>query len=234
MAGKNIYNIASEENYDDGQTIFKEGSPGDWVYVILSGSVEISKNVGGKKFIIEILQPGEVFGELGFIGGVKRVAEAKAIGKTTVGVIDREFLEREYNQLSGQFRHILEVVTLRFKKMLDRTCESKNRCEPRAQKVLAVEFKDRQSFFRAYTGNVSTSGLFIRTEKPLDKGQGFILKLKLPDISEPLQIKSEVIWSRKEANEQGQPPGMGVKFTAISKKDNQLLKEFLTTIHPAT
>lgn len=231
MTNKNIYNIASEEEYDDGQVIFKEGSPGDWVYVILSGSVEISKNADGKKFIIEILQQGEVFGELGFIGGAKRVAQARAIGKTTVGVIDREFLEREYNQLSGQFRHILEVVTLRFKKMLDRMCEHKTRSEPRVQKVLAVEFKDRQSFFRAYTGNVSSGGLFIRTERPLPKGQEIVLKLKLPDITDPLQVKSEVIWARTDANEKGQPPGMGVRFTAMSKKDNQLLKEFLTSVH---
>ena len=110
MEGNYVYNIAEEETYSDGQTILKEGSSGDWVYVVLSGSVEISKTVQGRKFTIEILQPGEVFGELGFVGGIKRTATAQAIGETTLGLIDREFLEKEYNQLSGQFRSILENI----------------------------------------------------------------------------------------------------------------------------
>ena len=43
-----MFNIASEETYQDGQVIIKEGTTGDWVYVVLSGSVEISKTVEGK------------------------------------------------------------------------------------------------------------------------------------------------------------------------------------------
>jgi len=41
-----MYHIASEETYKDGQVILEEGSSGDWVYVVLSGSVEISKTIG--------------------------------------------------------------------------------------------------------------------------------------------------------------------------------------------
>ena len=55
-----MFNIASEETYQDGQIIIKEGTSGDWVYVILSGTVEISKTVRGKEFVIELLQPNEV------------------------------------------------------------------------------------------------------------------------------------------------------------------------------
>ena len=90
MKGKVQYNIAEEENYQDGQIIFKEDSSGDWIYVVLSGAVEISKNLQGQKYIISVLQTGEVFGELGFIGVTKRTATARAIGNTTLGIIDRE------------------------------------------------------------------------------------------------------------------------------------------------
>ncbi|MCK4486381.1 MAG: cyclic nucleotide-binding domain-containing protein, partial [Desulfobacterales bacterium] len=62
-----MFDIASEETYQDGQIIIKEGSTGDWVYVILSGTVEISRTVGAKKFVIELLKPEEVFGELAFL-----------------------------------------------------------------------------------------------------------------------------------------------------------------------
>lgn len=116
-----MFNVASEETYQDGQVIFEEGSSGDWVYVILSGQVEIFKSVGGKKVVIEVLQPEDVFGELGFLGGFERTATAMAIGETTVGIIDRTSLDEEFNKLSSDFRIILGAVVERFRKMIDRT-----------------------------------------------------------------------------------------------------------------
>ncbi|MBW1667663.1 MAG: cyclic nucleotide-binding domain-containing protein, partial [Deltaproteobacteria bacterium] len=48
-----MFTLASEETYEDGQVIIKEGSAGDWVYVILSGAVEISRTIGGRRFVVE-------------------------------------------------------------------------------------------------------------------------------------------------------------------------------------
>jgi CRP/FNR family cyclic AMP-dependent transcriptional regulator len=233
MAGEYVYNLASEETYEDGQTIIKEGSPGDWVYVILSGSVEISKIIRGKKYVIEVLQTDEVFGELGFIGGMKRTATACAVGETTVGIIDREFLEKEYNQLSGQFRSILETVTRRFKKILESLYEQGGRAEPRVAKILSLTYKERQAFINAYTANASNGGLFVKTEKPFKVGFQFILKLQLPGVPNPLQIKSEVRWTRSpEEAQPGQPSGMGVQFLEISENDTSVLKECLAAPEP--
>jgi uncharacterized protein (TIGR02266 family) len=223
-----MYSVAIEETYQDGQVIFKEGSSGDWVYVILSGAVEISKNVGGEKYIIEMLGPGEIFGELGFIGGIKRTAAARAIGETSLGIIDREFLDQEFNKLSGQFRSILQAIIYRFKKTLDRACEFSKRTEPRIPKSLSLVFKDRDTFVRAYTGNISTGGLFIKTENPLPPGYQFQLKLQLPGVQDPLQIKCEVLWARKrESGPPDKPPGMGVKFSEIAERDYLFIKKYL-------
>ncbi|MBW1764194.1 MAG: cyclic nucleotide-binding domain-containing protein [Deltaproteobacteria bacterium] len=123
MKKKGIYSIAREETYDDGQVIFDENSSGDWLYVILRGSVETSRNVRNRKYIIERLQPDEVFGEMELVGGMERTVTARAVGKTTLGVIDLESMKKEYNQLSKQFRSILETIPLRLKKMLDRACD---------------------------------------------------------------------------------------------------------------
>ena len=48
MAGEYVYNLASEETYEDGQTIIKEGSPGDWVYVIRPGPWKSPRSFEGK------------------------------------------------------------------------------------------------------------------------------------------------------------------------------------------
>ena len=225
-----MYQIASEETYKDGQVILEEGSSGDWVYVVLSGSVEMSKTIGGRKVIITALELGEVFGELGYLGAMKRTATARAIGETTVGIIDRSFLDQEFNKLSGPFRSILVAVVKRFKDLIDRACEFSSRKETRVQKTLSLMFKDRKSFVKAYTDNISKGGLFIMTERPLKQGEQFLLKLQVPDLPEPIKLNCEVSWVREQTDTEKRPPGMGIKFSKMTKKDNQVLNQYFQTL----
>lgn len=222
-----MYPIASEETYKDGQIIFEEGSSGDWVYVILSGSVEISKTIGGREFIITALERGEIFGELGYLGAVKRIAAARAIGKTTLGVIDRTFMDQEFNKLSGYFRNILVALVKRFRDQIDRASDFTSRREPRVQKTLSLTFKDRQSFVSAYTGNVSKGGLFISTQHLLKEGERFLLELQLPGLRDPIRVKCEVAWTREQSDIEKRASGMGVRFCDMTRKDTQLLDRYL-------
>ncbi len=114
-----MFQIASYENYTDGQAIFKQGTHGDWLYVVEEGAVEISRQVNGKKIVIAIFNEGEIFGEVAYIAKVERSATATAIGDTTIGVIDREFFDQEFNKLSGNFQLILKTLALRLKKATD-------------------------------------------------------------------------------------------------------------------
>ena len=114
-----MFQIASYERYTDGQTIFKQGTHGDWLYIVEEGTVEISRQVNGRKIIIAILNEGEIFGEVAYIAKVERSATATAIGDTTIGVIDRDFFDQEFNKLSGNFQLILKTLALRLKKATD-------------------------------------------------------------------------------------------------------------------
>jgi CRP/FNR family transcriptional regulator, cyclic AMP receptor protein len=118
--------IATYEDYQDGQIIFEEGSHGDWIYSIESGSVEISKVVEGGRIIVAVLQPGDVFGEIAFLSRVPRTATARAVGETTVGLIDRSFLDAEYNRLSQHFQEILKILSMRLKRTTDQLLELKS------------------------------------------------------------------------------------------------------------
>ena len=111
-----MFQTAIEENYTDGQIIFEEGSSGDWIYVIESGAVEISKIMDGEKVVLVVLEPGEVIGELGFITKTPRTATATAVGDTTVGIIDPIFFEQEFNKLSAGFQAVLTSLATRLKK----------------------------------------------------------------------------------------------------------------------
>ncbi len=117
-----MFQTAIEENYTDGQIIFEEGSSGDWIYVIESGAVEISKIMDGEKVVLVVLEPGEVIGELGFITKTPRTATATAVGDTTVGIIDPIFFEQEFNKLSAGFQAVLTSLATRLKKTTETVC----------------------------------------------------------------------------------------------------------------
>jgi CRP/FNR family cyclic AMP-dependent transcriptional regulator len=116
--------IATYEDYQDGQIIFEEGSHGDWIYAIESGAVEISKATARGRAVVVILGPGDVFGEIAFLSRVPRTATARAVGETTVGLIDRTFLDAEYNKLSQHFQEILKILSMRLKKATDLLLEN--------------------------------------------------------------------------------------------------------------
>lgn len=114
-----MFQIAAYEKYSDGQVIFKEGTHGDWLYIVEDGIVEISRVVDGNKILIATFKEGDIFGEVAYIAKVERSATATAVGDTTIGIIDREIFDQEFNKLSGNFQLILKTLALRLKKTTD-------------------------------------------------------------------------------------------------------------------
>jgi CRP/FNR family transcriptional regulator, cyclic AMP receptor protein len=114
-----MFQIAAYEKYTDGQAIFKEGTYGDWLYVVEEGTVEISRQVNGKRIVIATFNEREIFGEVAYIAKVERSATATSVGDTTIGIIDRDFFDQEFNKLSGNFQLIIKTLALRLKKTTD-------------------------------------------------------------------------------------------------------------------
>lgn len=224
-----MFQISGHEVFEDGQVIFQEDSPGDSIYSIEQGVVELSKIIGGKRLILDTLKAGDVFGEDGYITMGARIATATARGKTELGVVDRSFLDEELNKLSGNFRSILKGMAQRLQRTTTLLALEKiRREEPRIRKVFGLTFKDRKSLVKAYSENLSGLGVYIKTPKPLPKGARFNLKLNLPDDQEQLRVGCEVAWTRTETDDPSvRPIGMGVKFIQISKEGLQRLRDAL-------
>ena len=119
-----MFKIASYETFQDGQIIFEEGSNGDWIYVVEEGEVEISKNVGGQKIVIETLKESDIFGEIAYIDKTPRSATATAKGTTVVGIIDRDFFDTEFNKISTDLQIVLRTVAFRLRKATQRSVEA--------------------------------------------------------------------------------------------------------------
>jgi signal transduction histidine kinase len=82
---------AAEKRFGDTELIFKEGDPGDGLYMVKSGTVEISAEVrNGHRQVLSALPPGEIFGEMALLDDQPRSACASARGDTTVYFVPRQ------------------------------------------------------------------------------------------------------------------------------------------------
>ena len=224
-----MFDISTEELFQDGQIIFEKGNSGDWIYIIESGAVELYKMTAEEKVVVDVLKPCDIFGELSYIAGIPRTLTARAVGETTLGILDRSFLDQEFNKLSGAFRMILVNLALRLERTTEKASDPKlRRQDPRMPKVLSLSFKSSEGLKKAFSEDMSCGGIFVKTQKPLPKGEEFVLKLQLPDDPEALRIGCKVSWSRTETDDLAKlSPGMGIEFVEISPKDRQRLKKEL-------
>ena len=80
-----------EVQFTDGQDIFKEGDPGDGLYVVQAGEVEISAVMGsGKRHGFFRVLDGDFFGEMAVLDRQPRSACATARGETRLHFLPRE------------------------------------------------------------------------------------------------------------------------------------------------
>jgi CRP/FNR family transcriptional regulator, cyclic AMP receptor protein len=76
-----------------GETVFSFGEPGDSLYIVGTGSVELFvKDNSGAKIVLASCVPGEPFGELSLFDGGARTATAVALEPSTLFVLDRDDL----------------------------------------------------------------------------------------------------------------------------------------------
>jgi CRP-like cAMP-binding protein len=77
-----------------GATIFSKGDPGNSLIAVISGTVKISiSSPDGRNAILNLIGPGEIFGEVAVLDGQARTADAIANTNCEIYVLDRrEFL----------------------------------------------------------------------------------------------------------------------------------------------
>jgi CRP/FNR family cyclic AMP-dependent transcriptional regulator len=77
-----------------GAAIFSKGDPGNSMIAVISGTVKISvSSAEGRSAILNLIGPGEIFGEMSVLDGQARSADATANTSCELFVIDRrEFL----------------------------------------------------------------------------------------------------------------------------------------------
>lgn len=83
-----------EQQYQPGQAIFKEGEPGNRLFLILEGDVRISRDIPGSgEEALAILKPGACFGEMAVFDRSERSTDAISNGGCRLLTISRADLE---------------------------------------------------------------------------------------------------------------------------------------------
>ena len=85
--------VFDRHEYAAGDKVFSSGEPGDSLYIVGSGEVELFvKDNAGNRIVLTRCGPGEVFGELSLFDGGARTASALAVQPATLLVLHRDDL----------------------------------------------------------------------------------------------------------------------------------------------
>ncbi len=98
-----------------GETIFRMGEEGRDAFIIERGSVEVSVEINGEKFVVAELGDGEIFGEMSMIDDAPRSATVTALTETELVVVQRARFQQPISAANPLMRMLLRVVLARFR-----------------------------------------------------------------------------------------------------------------------
>jgi CRP/FNR family cyclic AMP-dependent transcriptional regulator len=73
-----------------GTAVFRQGDPGDSMFIIEAGRVRIVIHCEGQETAVAVLEAGDFFGELSLLSNAARTATAEALEDTTLLVVRRD------------------------------------------------------------------------------------------------------------------------------------------------
>src|SRR6266699_4821306 len=115
---------AKHSSLKRGATIVSKGDPGNSLIAVISGTVKISvSSADGRSAILNLIGPGEIFGEVAVLDGLARTADATANTNCEIFVIHRrEFIPFVRSQPALAMKFI-ELLCTRLRRTSDQVEE---------------------------------------------------------------------------------------------------------------
>lgn len=112
-----IANLGTRKTFLKGSVILMEDEIGSALFIIIDGKVKVSRlDETGREVILSILGPGEVFGEMSLLDGMKRSATVSALTDTEVLIIYRDDFLNLLNKHPQIAISLLKELTQRLRK----------------------------------------------------------------------------------------------------------------------
>jgi CRP/FNR family cyclic AMP-dependent transcriptional regulator len=105
--------------------ILREGDAGNMLYLVLNGSVRVTKRVGeGVEQVIGFLRPGEFFGEMALLDSLPRSASVYANSEVEFAILEHADLTDIFSRNAPMglkvVRKFAEVLSVRLRETNDR------------------------------------------------------------------------------------------------------------------
>jgi CRP/FNR family transcriptional regulator, cyclic AMP receptor protein len=137
-----LANVVDAIKVNTGEILFHAGEPGDSLFVVRSGSIELFiKDTVGQKIVLTIAEEGSLFGELALLDSGPRTATAVALTDTELLVLDREDLTLLFQRRPDAALSILAAMSSMTRKAdeLLRTRVSRNVNEEMEEHTTALQ-----------------------------------------------------------------------------------------------
>jgi len=106
-----------KEQFRQFQTIFKAGDKAGSVYLVVSGSVGIFLPDNDSKDPNFFIQKNEIFGEMGVIDDVLRMADARAMEDSELLSVDRAEFAKMLKESNVFIRAVMGVLSTRLRQL---------------------------------------------------------------------------------------------------------------------
>ena len=98
-----------------GDVIFRDGSSGQSMFIVLEGQVEISKVLGDQKTVLAKLGVGSIFGEMAIVDNQPRSATATALSNGIVLEIGREMFRNRMEEVPKWLQSFFQIIVERLR-----------------------------------------------------------------------------------------------------------------------
>jgi len=104
--------MVDEKAVPSGETLFQAGDPGDSLFIVREGQIELFiKDTTGQKIVLHTAETGDMFGELAMLDSGARSATAVALSESVLLVLDREDLVMLFQRIPEAALHMLAALT---------------------------------------------------------------------------------------------------------------------------
>ena len=105
--------------FNDGELLCRQGEPGDSVFVIDEGEVDVSINVDGKSIHVATLGSHDLFGEMAVICNLPRTADVRARGPLKVLKVEGDVFLRLVTGNPDAALGVMRVLTERLMRAME-------------------------------------------------------------------------------------------------------------------
>lgn len=110
--------VSTSVSIDAGASLFQRGDPGDALFAVGAGAIQIETSAAdGRGRVLNLMRPGDIFGEIALLDGGERTADASALEPTRLQRLSRDAFHQVLDQHPALARHLIEALCRRLRRL---------------------------------------------------------------------------------------------------------------------